>query len=134
LLQDALLELLVRVKGETVPLRMSHALFMTFNKHYRPLQNSTLEFLSIYRATSVNWKNLTSVMYVRVPNKFKPFFRIPSNTCLPVHYYDVTSRYGSEEVTGWTIAEYLINSWLGQRISARHLSVEFLGLPNLLLN
>lgn len=68
------------------------------------------------------------------PNKFKSFFRMSSNTCLPVHYYDVTSRYGSEEVMGWTTAEYLINSWLGQRISVRLLSVEILGPPNLLLN
>lgn len=113
---------------------MSHALFMAFNKHYRPLQNGTQEFRSIYRATSVNWKNLTSVMYVRVPNKPKSFFRIPSYTCLPVHYCDVTSRYGTEEVTGWTTAECLINSWLRQRISARQLSVEILELPSLLLN
>jgi len=90
---------------------MSHVLFMAFNKHYRPLQNGTQEFRSIYRATSVNWKNLTSVMYVRFPNKLKPFFRILSNTCLPVRYYDVTSRYGSEEVMGWTTAEYLIPGW-----------------------
>jgi len=122
------------MKGETVPLRMSHALFMAFNKHYRPLQNGTQEFRSIYRATSVNWKNLPSVMYVRLSNKIKYFFRIASNMCLPVHYHDVTSRYGREEVTGWMSAEYLINSWLVQRISVRHLSVEILGSPRILLN
>jgi hypothetical protein len=87
-----LLELLVRVKGETVSLRMSHALFMAFYKHYKQtLQNGIHEFRSFYRATSINWKNLTSVMYFRVPNNFKSFFIIPGNTCLSVHYNDVTN-------------------------------------------
>jgi len=116
-------------------LRMSHALFKAFNKHYRTLQNGTQEFPFNLSSHVVKLeKNLTSVMYARVPSKFKSFFRIRSNTCLRVHFYDVTSRYGSKEVTGWTTAEYLINFWLVQRISVRHLSVEILRLPNLLLN
>ena len=73
-------------------------------------------------------------MYFRVPNKFKTLLRRRSNTCLPVHYNDATRRNGSEEVTGWTTAECVINSWLGQRISVRHLLVEIQGPHNLLQN